>query len=74
MLFYTTTTWPEVGNPYKTDGDACQKIQIKSLRETNVGVAPLKLKLIPKGDHMKTDTTQFFVNFFKHSPKRYQNG
>ena len=27
------------GLPYKSDRDACQKIQIKPLRETNVGVA-----------------------------------
>ena len=27
------------GLPYKSDWDACQNIQIKPLRETNVGVA-----------------------------------
>ena len=27
------------GLSYKSEGDACQKIQIKPLRETNVGVA-----------------------------------
>ena len=27
------------GLPYKSDRDACQNIQIKPLRETNVGVA-----------------------------------
>ena len=27
------------GLSYKSEGDACQKIQIKHLRETNVGVA-----------------------------------
>ena len=30
---------PGGGLSYKSDGDACQKIQIKPLRETNVGVA-----------------------------------
>ena len=29
----------ERGLLYKSDGDVCQKIQIKPLRETNVGVA-----------------------------------
>ena len=29
----------EGGLPYKSDWDACQNIQIKPLRETNVGVA-----------------------------------
>ena len=27
------------GLSYKSEGDTCQKIQIKHLRETNVGVA-----------------------------------
>ena len=34
----------------------------------------LKLKLTPKGDHIKTDIMAFFVNFFMHNPKRYLNG
>lgn len=34
----------------------------------------LKLKPTPKGDHIKTDITAYFVNFFMHSPKWYLNG
>ena len=36
---YDTPGWGGGGLPYKSDTDARQKIQIKSLRETNVGVA-----------------------------------
>ena len=55
------------GLPYKNDGDAHRKIQIKPLRETNVGVAP-------KGDLCVVSDRAFFVNSFRHSTKRYLNG
>ena len=53
----------------ESDRDARRKIKIKSLRETNVGVA-----FEPKGDKAKTDVTTFFVTFSMCSPKRYLNG
>ena len=45
--------------------DACWKIKIKPLRETNV---------FAEGDHSKTDIMAFFQNFFKYSHKQYLNG
>ena len=57
------------GSMAESDRDACQKIKIKSLRETNVGVA-----FEPKGDKAKTDVTTFFETFLMCSPKRYLNG
>ena len=51
----------------ESDRDARRKIKIKSLRETNVGVAF-------EGDKAKTDVTTFFVTFSMCSPKRYLNG
>ena len=53
----------------ESDRDACRKIKIKSLRETNVDVA-----FEPKGDKAKTDVTTFFETFLMCSPKRYLNG
>ena len=46
-------------------GDACWKIKIKPLRETNV---------CAEGDHSKTDFMAFSQNFFKYSHKQYLNG
>ena len=57
------------GSIAQSDRDARRKIKIKSLWETNVGVA-----FEPKGDKAKTDVTTFFVTFFMCSPKRYLNG
>ena len=34
----------------------------------------IKLKLNPKGSHIKTDITAFFVNLFMHRPKLYLDG
>ena len=53
----------------ESDRDACQKIKIKSLRETNVGVA-----FEPKGDKANAEVTTFFETFLMCSPKRYLNG
>ena len=53
----------------ESDRDARRKIKIKSLRETNVGVA-----FEPKGDKAKTDVTTFFETFLMRSPNRYLNG
>ena len=45
-------THPRGHIPYETDGDARQKIRIKVLKETNLGVAQAFFD--PKGDHAKT--------------------
>ena len=55
-----------------TRGIPKKKTGMKPPRETNVGVAHT-LKLTPKKDHIKTDITAFFVNFFMQSPKWYLN-
>ena len=34
------TKIPGGGLPYESDGDACRKIRINTLKETNLGVAP----------------------------------
>ena len=44
---------PPGGLPYQRDGDARRKIGIKTLKETNLGVAQALFD--PKGDHAKTD-------------------
>ena len=46
------------GSMTESDRDARRKIKIKSLRETNVGLA-----FETKGDKAKTDVTIFFWNF-----------
>ena len=62
----------ERGLPYKSDRDARQKIQIKLLREANMGVAQAETDL--KGDFCVVIVKAFFVNFFMHSPKQDLNG
>ena len=49
------------GFPYKKDQDAHQKIQIKLLSKTNVGVA--QAKLTHKGDFCVVSVRAFFCKF-----------
>ena len=51
---------------YERGGDTHQKFGIKPLKETDLGVA--EAFLIPKRDHVKTQTIHIFLYFFHVQP------
>ena len=67
--FYAVCSLRGRDSAYKRGGDARRKFWIKPLKETDLG-ATQAFFLIPKRNHVKTQTTYIFLYFFACNPKR----